>query len=208
MKRNLATMVFTMVLAGTASSALAGAYGETLEPEEGPVPVAAAPMVVEDEPPVGYWYLGAGALFSIENFRCDADNAWGYNIRGGRRINEMFAVEAEWEHPVDKFDDANVVDGFGRLNGDFDVWNITANGKFYPIQGRFQPYALVGAGYGQADLPHDDNGGFVARFGIGLDVLIMDNFGISSEVGYVLGTGALSDYDQIPISLGLFYNFI
>lgn len=206
MKRELASVLCASLLLSTASSALASAYGEPGEPEEAPVAVAAPPEVVA-APPVGYWYLGAGALFSIENFDCDTDNAWGYNIRGGRRINDYVAVEAEWEHPVSNFDDSNKVDGFGRLNGDVEAWNLTANGKVYPITGRFQPYALVGAGYGQADLPHDDNGGFIARFGLGLDVLITDNIGVDAEVGYVLGTGALSDYDQIPISLGVFYNF-
>jgi hypothetical protein len=89
-----------------------------------------------------------------------------------------------------------------------DAWNITANAKAYPVAGRFQPYALVGAGYGQADLPHDDNDGFIARFGIGMDIAVVDNFGVMTEVGYVLGTGSMSDYDQIPISVGVFYNFL
>jgi opacity protein-like surface antigen len=186
---------------------MAGAYGEPVAPEEGPAPVAVAPAVVE-EPPAGYWYIGAGAMFGIDNFHCDVDDAWGYNVRAGRRINDLFAVELEGEHAASNFDDADKVDGFGRLDGDVSVWNITANGKLYPVRGTFQPYALVGAGYGQADLPHDDNHGFVARFGIGLDILFTDNFGMDTEVGYVLGTGAVSDYDYIPISVGLFYNFI
>lgn len=206
--RKISGIVCATVLLGSTSLAMAGAYGEPVVPEEGPAPVPVAPMAVEEPPPSGYWYLGAGALVSFENFDCDADEAWGYEVRAGRRINDMFAVEAEWEHPVSDFDDSTKADGFGRLRGDVEVFNVTANGKLYPITGTFQPYALVGAGYGQADLPHDDNGGFVARFGIGLDILATDNFGIATEVGYVLGTGSLSDYDQIPISLGVFYNFL
>jgi opacity protein-like surface antigen len=206
MKKELASLVCAFSLLGTATCALAGAYGDPVEPEEGPTPVAVAPEAVA-EPANGYWYLGAGALLSIENFGCDSDNAWGYNVRAGRRINDLFAVEAEWEHPVSKFDDSNRLDGFNRLNGDINVWNVTANGKLYPVQGQFQPYALVGLGYGQADLPHDDNGGFITRFGLGLDVLATDNFGVNAEVGYVLGTGDLNNFDQIPISVGLFYNF-
>jgi len=205
MKKEFATLVCAFSLIGSASCALAGAYGEPAQPEESPAPVAVAPEVVEA--PSGYWYLGAGALFSIENFECQSDDAWGYNIRAGRRINPFVAVEAEWEHPASKFDDSSRVDGFGRLGGDVDVWNLTANGKVYPIQGQFQPYALVGVGYGQADMPHDDNGGFIARFGVGLDVLITDNIGVATEVGYVLGTGDLANFDQIPISVGAFYNF-
>jgi opacity protein-like surface antigen len=207
MRKGLSSVVCASVLLGTASLAMAGAYGEPVAPEEGPAPVAVAPAVVEEER-VGYGYIGAGALYAIQNFHCDTDDAWGYNIRGGYRFNNWVAIEGMFEHPVSNFDDADVVDGFGRLNGDVEVWNITANGKFYPLQGMFQPYALIGAGYGEADLPHDDNGGFVARFGIGLDILFTDNFGMDTEVGYVLGTGSASDYDYIPISVGLFYNFI
>jgi hypothetical protein len=207
MRKGLSSVVCASVLLGTASLAMAGAYGEPVAPEEGPAPVAVAPAVVEEEQ-VGYGYIGAGALFAIENFHCDTDDAWGYNIRGGYRFNNWVAIEGMFEHPVSNFDDANVVDGFGRLNGDVEVWNVTANGKIYPVRGMFQPYALVGGGYGQADLPHDDNGGFVARFGIGLDILFTDNFGMDTEVGYVLGTGSLSNYDYIPISVGFFYNFI
>jgi len=208
MKKELASVLCVSVLLGAASLAFAGALGAAAEPEVGPVAVAAPPDAAPEPVPSGYWYLGAGALFSIENFHCDTDNAWGYNVRAGRRINDLVAVEVEWEDPVSKFDNASRVDGYGRPDGDVNVWNITANGKVYPVKGRYQPYALVGAGYGQADLPHDDNDGFVARFGIGIDVLVADNFGVSSEVGYVLGTGSLSDYDQVPISLGLFYNFL
>lgn len=208
MKRVLTSVVCVSALLGATSLAFAGSRGEASEPEELPTPVAVAPVVEPAPAPAGYWYIGAGALYAIENFHCDTDDAWGYNVRAGRRINNWVAAEVEWEHPVSDFDDADKVDGFGRLDGDVEAWDITANGKFYPITGRFQPYALVGAGYGQADLPHDDNGGFVAKFGLGLDVLITDSFGVDAEVDYLLGTGSMSDYDQIPISVGVFYNFI
>jgi hypothetical protein len=207
-KKGIVSVLSASMIMGATSLALAGAYGEAPEAEEMPQAVQAAPVVEPEPAPSGYWYVGVGGIFSIENFHCDADNAWGYNVRAGRRINDYVAVEAEWEHPVDRFDDADKVDGFGRLDGDVNVWNVTANGRFYPITGRAQPYILVGGGYGQANLPHDDNHGFVARFGLGVDVLITDAFGVTTGVDYVLGTGNLSDYDQIPVSVGIFYNFI
>ncbi len=207
MRKGLSSAVCATVLLGTASLAMAGAYGEPVAPEEGPAPVAMAPAVVE-EPPSGYPYIGAGALFAIDNFDCDVDDAWGYNVRAGYRFNDYVALEVMGEHAASNFDDANKVDGFGRLDGDVSVWNLTVNAKVYPVKGRFQPYLLVGPGYGQADLPHDDNHGFVARFGAGFDVLFTDSFGMDVESGYVLGTGAVSDYDYIPVSVGFFYNFI
>jgi len=215
-KNGIVSVVCASALLGATSLAFAGAYGEREQPEELPAPVAAAPAAAPAEvPPPGYWFVGAGGLFAIDNFHCDADNAWGYNVRAGRRINDWVAVEAEWEHPVSKFDNADKVDGNGssteapKLGRDIEAWDVTANAKIYPMHGRVQPYGLIGAGYGQANLPHDDiNGGFVAKFAIGVDFKITDNFGVDAEGGYLLGTGAMSDYDQIPISIGLFYNFI
>lgn len=206
MKKEFAALVSAFSLLAAANVALAGAYGDKAQPEESPAAAPAPPTEAEDAPE-GYWYIGAGALYSIENFNCEADNAWGYNIRAGRRINPMFAVEAEWEHPASQFDDSTRVDGFGQPGKDVTAWEITANGKFYPIRGSVQPYALVGGGYYQADLPHDQNGGFVARFGLGVDYLITDNIGVDAEVGYLLGTGDVSNFDQVPISVGAFYNF-
>lgn len=209
MRKKLEFVVCASLLLSAVSPAFGGSRGAPVVAEEAPVPVAMAPAAEDTAPPSGYWYAGVGGIFAfaIENFHCDVDDAWGYQVTGGRRINDMFAVEAEWEHPVSDYDDAGIVDGYGRANGDFEVWSVTANAKFYPVTGRAQPYALVGAGYGEADLPHDDNGGFVARFGVGLDVLITDRFGVSTGVDYLLGTGSMSDYDQIPVNLGFFYNF-
>src|SRR5688572_12587166 len=82
MRKGLSSVVCASVLLGTASLAMAGAYGEPVAPEEGPAPVAVAPAVVEEER-VGYAFIGAGALYAIQNFHCDADDAWGYNIRAG-----------------------------------------------------------------------------------------------------------------------------
>ena len=208
MKKQFMSVVCASVLLGATSMAFAGARGEAEEAEELPTAVAAAPVMAEvEEPSPGYFYIGAGGIFAIENFHCDVDHAWGYEIRAGRRFNDWIAAEVEWEHPISKFDDADKVDGFGRLNGDVSAWAITANARFYPIHGRVQPYALIGAGYGQADLPHDQNDGFVARFGLGVEFLITDNFGLYTGADYLLGTGQLSDYDWIPIAFGAFYNF-
>lgn len=207
MKKDLATLVCAVCLLGTASTVFAGAYGEPAQPEEAPS-AAPAPPIEAEAPPAGYWYLGAGALFSIENFECQADDAWGYNLRAGRRINSLVAVEAEWEHPASDFGNISRVDGWGNLGSDVEAWNLTANAKVYPVKGRVQPYALVGVGYGEANLPHDQNTGFISRFGLGLDFMATENFGVDAEVGYVLGTGDLANFDQIPISVGIFYNFL
>lgn len=205
MKKHITTIVCASVLLGATSMAFAGAYGDAEEREELPAPVAVAPAP-EPEPETAYWYIGAGANFSIENFDVGGhDNGWGYNVRAGRRLCDMFAAELQWEHIPGDFE----APGF-----DVDTWALTANGKFYPITGKVQPFALVGVGYedarvrgnGRAGGPDQD--GFAARFGLGLDVLITDNVGIAAEVDYLLMAGDGPDLDQIPVSLGFFYNFL
>lgn len=207
MKISFGSAVCVFVLLGTASLSFAGAYGETAEQEESPAPVAVAAPEPEQ---VGYWYIGAAAVYSIENFDRDADNAWGYHGRAGRRINDMFALEIMGEHLASDFDDyKGAKPKPGKARGDdIEAWNLGVNGKVYPITGRFQPFALVGIGYGQADVKHGNRGDFIARFGLGLDVLITDNVGIAAEVDYILPSDDIKDFDQIPISLGVFYNFI
>jgi opacity protein-like surface antigen len=206
-KRQFMSVVCASVLLGATSMAFAGARGEPEEPEEMPAAAPAPAVAAIEEEPEGHWYVGAAALVGFENFHCEADEAWGYNIRAGRRFNRWAAAEVQFDHPVDKYDDADKVDGFGRLHGDVNAWDLTANGRFYPIEGHFEPYAVVGAGYGEADLPHDQNHGFVARFGAGIDFPINSRFGLTTGADYILGTGAMSDYDQILVSLGGFVMF-
>jgi len=207
-KREIMSVMCASILLGATSMAFSGSRGEPEEAEEMPTAVAPAPAVEAEEiPPPGYWYVGVAGLYGIENFHCDADDAWGYNVRGGRRFNRWAAAEVQFDHPVSEYDDADHIDGFGRLDGDVNAWDVTLNGRFYPIQGHFEPYAVVGAGYGEADLPHDQNHAFVMRFGIGMDFPIVEHFGVTVGTDYLLGTGAMTDYDQILISAGIFFMF-
>lgn len=249
MRKELATIVCASVLLGASSLAFAGAYGEPADAEEVPRPVPVAPQP-EAEPPTAYWYLQAGAVVSIDNFDDDEfvddyfkdwglsgssldfhtpsrDVGWGYDLRAGRRLNEIVAVELEWQHVPGGFDGSNYEAGSSYehyFRSEAETMALTVNGKFYPITGRFQPFALVGIGWGHVNLDMYDAGydtidmwdekwdwdgdGFVARFGLGLDVLITDAIGVAAEVDYLLPTGTIEDFDQIPITVSAFYNFL
>lgn len=191
MKKGLLLVACATIIMGTTSLAAAADEAEAAKEEFSP-----------------YFYAQAGTEYSIENFDHSADNAWGYNLRLGLRLTEMFAVEAQFEHLASKFKDIHMRDGNGNSRGDVEAFNYTANGKVYPIQGRVQPFALFGMGYGSAELRSDHNNQFIARFGLGMDVLITDNVGMALEVDYILGAKEMNAFQQIPISLGVFYNFI
>lgn len=148
-------------------------------------------------------YLGAGGVYAFENFsgRAQADSgSGGYNLRAGYRFNGYFALEAGWEQLI----------SFDGPNEDTSMWMVGVSGKFFPFQGIIQPYLAAGAGWLGVDdkSPNgkdDDNLGF--NFGLGLDVCITRNWAFNTEVGYLLPTGGISDYQAIPLSFGFLYRF-
>lgn len=151
-------------------------------------------------------YLGAGGLYAFENFSGaegspSPDGAWGYELKGGYRFNEYFALEAAWEQYI----------GFDDSTGDTDIWMAGVNAKFFPLYGMIQPFVLAGAGWAGVDdnraaTTRDTNGlGF--RFGGGLDLYLTRNWALTAEVGYILQISGRSDYGVIPLSFGVLYRF-
>jgi hypothetical protein len=122
-------------------------------------------------------------------------------------------VHFEWLDGFDvKADDLDVT---------IDVWALTLDGKLYPLAGleqklpalarRFQPFATVGFGYLEVDVPSgvdSDDWDFVARFGGGLDVYVTRNIAISVDATYVLPvTEDLEDLDYLSVGWGVLFRF-
>lgn len=147
-------------------------------------------------------YLGAGGTYGFENFDGvpGAGGGWGYNLKGGYRFNQFFAIEAEFEQLL----------GMESNLGDIDSWVLTAAGKAFALDGPIQPFALAGIGWAGVDQSgaggvDDDGLGF--RFGAGVDFYATRNIAITAEVGYILGTGDVGDFNLVPVSLGVLYRF-
>ncbi len=153
-------------------------------------------------------YASVGGVYGVENFGFSGyDGSGGYDLRGGYRIADMFAVEGEWQH-FTKFSAS------GAAGTDLEAYALTLNGRFYPLTGRFQPYALVGLGWfhGQADkVSNTYHAGAVgSRFALGIDVYFTQRLGGAVEAAYVLplsGSMASDDFDVIPITASLFFHF-
>lgn len=152
-------------------------------------------------------YLAGGGLYAFESFDGDAtatnpDDSWGYDVKGGYRFNEYFAIEANWQHMVG-FDDGD--------RGDVELWMIGANAKFFPLQGIFQPYALAGMGWSSVDdsraESHTDSTGMGFLFGGGLDVYVTRNWAFYFQASYLLQTGGRDEYDAVPLTFGVLYRF-
>lgn len=152
-------------------------------------------------------YVGASGLYAFESFDGSAgsttpDDSWGYDLTGGYRFNEYFALQINWQHMIE----------FADSTGDTELWLISADAKFFPLHGIVQPYALMGAGYSSVDdsraaSPPRNTAGAGFRFAGGLDFYITRNWALMFEAGYVLNTSGRSDYGAIPLTFGVIYRF-
>jgi opacity protein-like surface antigen len=133
----------------------------------------------------------------------------GFNARVGYRLVPRFAAELEYEwlssfSPSFFFTDAKV-----------EPWALTANGRFYLLTSRVQPFLLLGAGILRAERERTSFGGtrssesteFAARFGLGVDVYVVGGLAVTFDTSYLLPTGPLEDLDYLAIGLGLQYRF-
>jgi opacity protein-like surface antigen len=139
------------------------------------------------------------------------------HLRAGWRFHPYVGAELLWEYQTPwKVD-------FGDDDADLHVWNLLANLKVNLTTSRWQPFLVTGIGLGRRSLetraeffdPNgntrrtlaDDDEGFVARVGGGLEVYLNDLVTIGAEVAWVMGTGSLSPIDYAVTTVVLAYHF-
>ena len=92
------------------------------------------------------------------------------------------------------------------------IVTTTVDAKGYLLTGRVQPFALIGVG-GMVAMGDgiggntEDESGFVARFGGGVDVYLNREVALSVSGNYVLGTGGVDDLSYASFGIGLLYRF-
>jgi hypothetical protein len=235
--KSVSSLFCAVAIFGTASVAMAGAYGEAEQAEEMP---RSAPPVAEEVAPVDdfspFVYLQFGGVFGQEFFEGDAhlvndSYGWGWNGRVGYRFHEMMAIELFAEHIVE-FDS----DGGDARSTDRRAWSLMPNFKLYPIQGFAEPFLSVGGGLFRGDHGHnwqvisaspvdlrqggdnfggktsgngiDQGYGFGMRFGLGVDIYATEQLFITPEVAYMLPlTEDINNYNYVSVSLGIGYAF-
>jgi len=129
------------------------------------------------------------------------DSSFGLNGRIGFRFNRFFTVEGqiEWISGFDiksAFLDPSKGDP-SRLTAEAVTYTI--NARFYPIEGRIQPYAIAGIGgenvWADTNLFNTDTyTSFVGRFGGGLDIYLTPQLALTGEFTYVAATEAKATY--------------
>lgn len=232
--KSVSSLFCAVAIFGTASVAMAGAYGEPEQAEEMP---RSAPVAEEVAPAddgfAPFAYLAVGGVYGQGFFEGEAHQinktyGWGVNARVGYRFIPMLAVELLFEDVIEFDADSGYSDSTKNL--DRKAWTLMPNVKFFPIEGFCEPYLSVGGGYMYADAGNDnfvdhssqfnlnppptithggvkDGSAFAARFGIGADLYATENIFIEGEVAYVLPTGEAKNFDHLTVSLGLGYAF-
>ena len=85
---------------------------------------------------------------------------------------------------------------------------LTLQGKFNPLAGRFQPYGMVGLGYGWADARHyGSESDSLWRAGLGIDIYIIQMLAIFGELAYTAPQGDLDDLPYATANIGVLLKF-
>jgi hypothetical protein len=158
------------------------------------------------------WNVGIGGGGAVEEFdHGSASNSGIAQIRVGYHFQRFVAIEPELEF-TPKFNGDS-----GKFKGvDTQTFGVWANFKGYPTApwtGRFQPYLMTSVGWwwerrwGKDVAGVDEHGGFVSRFGGGIDFYITKNIVVTAESAWVLPTGELDSLKQVQIVVALQYRF-
>ncbi len=146
---------------------------------------------------------------AVTSSRIEVEYNLGFKLKLGSRVLRYLALEVELEYlPGVKA----VIEGVTAYNTD--IFTGTANLKLYPLNGRIQPYLLIGAGFMNVWLEDSSGSGLSAsgpgpafRAGLGLDLYMTDHLALALDVSYVLPTQQISDLDYLSIGIGIQYKF-
>ena len=156
------------------------------------------------------WYVSVGGTFGVHLFESTVDgvsegdvsldDAWGIDIKVGKRIKKWFSLEAEYEY-INGFDFKILGENVLSLQAN----TLTGNVKFhYPFQ-RFIPYVVAGIGAtwyrldDETGLGIDFDGETVlaGRLGAGFDLFLNKNWAVNANYTVVLTTFDLTSPTQI-----------
>lgn len=151
-------------------------------------------------------YLGAGLNLGIDNFGSsalpvDADEGTGVSLWMGVRSSTSISGELGFDLGI--FSGSN-----DETKATAYVGSISLNVKLYPLEGRIQPFALVGGGVGVAHLDlksaeDSDEVGLTGRLGGGVDFHITETWSINATGAYAAQLGGIAALDHALVTVGV-----
>lgn len=121
----------------------------------------------------------------------------GIEVALGWRNSERLALEVVFEWVINHND---VSDG---------SWLLGANGKFFFLEDRIQPYIVLGANGMWAKIPGglSFRNDWAFRNGVGVDYYLTNHWALTGESAFVWGVGDLWKNYFVTVSLGAMYRF-
>jgi len=165
-------------------------------------------LAQEDEPEHKWlersFYLQAGGSGAGEEFsKTVGTDGLGFNLRAGLRLIPWLGFEVDFEW----------LDGMNPGDNGGDNWATTINARAYPttdliLEGRIQPYLLVGIGASSFRTNRSREIGFASRWGVGVDSYITDRIAVTVGVSYLWSAGTpVKDLNYVSYTLGAMYRF-
>jgi opacity protein-like surface antigen len=133
--------------------------------------------------------------------------AVGLDVRLGYRFSRYVASEVQFQYLPKGEAEAE-----GTEIASSDSYRVTANAKFYPSDGRFQPYAVFGVGYMKIRVKSDffNNTSLddtIISAGAGFDYYLSETMAFTTELGGTITDGDIDGFNQFTFSTGLMYRF-
>jgi opacity protein-like surface antigen len=148
-------------------------------------------------------YVGVSGIWAFERFNFEdgrTENGGGLSLRAGYRCHPNAAVEIQGDWL--RFDSKA-----SAIRSELDAGAVTGNVRLFPLtsllEGRIQPYGLVGVGV----LATDSENGLLLRLGGGVDLHATPNFALTAGAAYLAPYGSVSRFNTVAVSAGLDYRF-
>lgn len=162
-------------------------------------------------------YVSIGGFFGLENFDREAaienpqgpvdisgDDAGVLDLRAGYRFHDYFSGEFLFRF----YSGFEVKEQNTGADDKFDGWSMSLNAKAYGMLGAIQPYALFGAGgLVFTEKAGNDDAGFIARLGGGIDLYLTDHLVVEAEASYTLPAGDIEDFQFATFGGSIQYRF-
>ena len=163
---------FTLSVAAVMAMSTFAMAGGDIEP----VPVVAAPVVLEDD---SSFYLGVGYSFiSADIDGTEEGNA--YSLIAGYNYNQYIAIEGRYTETVGDMDVSDDRSSLDHPDGSYDR-QVTSAAIYlkpqYPVTEEFTVYALLG--YGSVDARLTSVDGF--QWGLGAKYMFTENIGVYAD---------------------------
>ena len=145
------------------------------------VPQAAPVQTQQQAPDDNRWYIAPYGTFVKTGGDRNAHDGWGGGLAAGKMLNKHINVEVKgFGETANGYNDPTRP----NVGGSWKLQGATADVQYYPMRGKFSPYAVIGVGGMNTDVPDRSGASFIGEAGAGFNYEINDKLLVRSDVRY------------------------